>query len=429
MSNESRKGFILNRREFLGSSAINAAGAMAGVVGWTGASATGAGSSDQVSVGVIGIRNQGKLLATELARFPDVRISAVCDVDLGLFPATSKVVADLQGKSPRCENHFQRLLDDPAIDAVVIATPDHWHASMTTLACDAGKDVYLETPVSHSLAEGAAIVAAAQNSRRVVQAGLQQRSGEQFRSAIEYVRSGRLGSVHLAKAWTSHLRKSIGVKHESTPPVGVNYSDWLGPAAPRTFHPNRFHYNWRWFWDYGSGELGNWGVHLLDVARWGLNVELPSQVAATGGKYFFRDDQETPDTLMVNFAYPGKTITWEHRLWTSQGQEGRSAGVAFVGERGTLVADRSGWKVYGQKESFAKDSSDLLPVHLRHFVDCVKSRRLTHADLISAQVSSALCHLGNLAYRTGRSLHVDSDLSNHVAASSDVSTFDQREHT
>ncbi|HTI49917.1 MAG TPA: Gfo/Idh/MocA family oxidoreductase [Planctomycetaceae bacterium] len=397
----------LNRREFLGSSAMNAAGMAAGVVGWAGVAATGAEPSERVRVGVIGIRNQGKVLATRLAGLPDVEVAALCDVDAGLLPVAGRAVEAVQGKLPRYEADFRRLLDDKAIDAVVIATPDHWHALMTILACQAGKDVYVEKPVSHALSEGTAMRVAARASSRVVQAGLQQRSGSHFQSAIEYVRSGRLGAVHLAKAWTVHQRKSIGMRKDAPPPEGVDYDFWLGPAAHRPFNPNRFHYNWHWFWEYGTGELGNWGVHLLDIARWGLQVDYPTQVAAPGGKHYFHDDQETPDTLHVNFAYPRSTITWEHRLWSSHGQEGRSAACAFYGDQGTLIVDRGGWKVYGQRESLTASPGELLEPHLRNFIDCVKSRRTPACDLETGIVSSALCHLGNIACRVGRTITVE----------------------
>ncbi|MFN0056040.1 MAG: Gfo/Idh/MocA family protein [Planctomycetales bacterium] len=398
----------LNRREFLGSSAINAAGVAAGmaagVVGWTGA-ASGS-PSERVRVGVIGVRNQGKLLATTLAQISDAQVVALCDIDESLLPATGRAVESLQGQAPRLEGDFRRLLDDPQIDAVVVAAPDHWHALMTILACQAGKDVYVEKPVSHSLEEGPAMLAVAQETGRIIQSGLQQRSGAHFQSAVEFVRSGQLGAVHLAKAWTVHQRKSIGSRPDCSPPPGVNYDLWLGPARERPFNPNRFHYNWHWFWEYGTGELGNWGVHLLDVARWGLNVGLPHQVAATGGKHYFQDDQQTPDTLHVNYAYPGCTITWEHRLWSGYGQEGRSAAVAFHGDRGTLIVDRGGWKVYGQRDSHSAEPGELLPPHLQNFIDCVKSRNQPTGDLATGVISSALCHLGNAAYRIGRSLQV-----------------------
>jgi len=397
----------LNRREFLGASAKNAAGVAAGVAGFVGMSRASASPGEQVQVGVIGVRNQGKLLAQTLAGFADVAVTTVCDVDEGVFSAACQGVEAAQGRAPRCERDFRRLLDDRSLDAVVVATPDHWHAPITVLACQAGKDVYLESPVSHSFGEGPLMLATAQQSQRIVQAGLQQRSGAHFQSAVEYLHSGRLGTVLMAKAWTVHQRKSIGKRADCPPPPGVDYNLWLGPAAARPFNPNRFHHNWHWFWDYGAGELGNWGVHLLDVARWGLGVELPETISATGGCHFFHDDQQTPDTLQVNYGYPGKTITWEHRLWSPHGQEGRSAAVAFYGDRGTLIVDRGGWKVYGQKESATAGSSELLPPHLRNFIQSLKTREAPVADLESAHLSSGLCHLGNIAYRVGRTLSFD----------------------
>lgn len=386
---------------------MNAAGMAAGVVGWTGVAAASADPTERVRIGVIGIRNQGKVLASRLAGLADVEVTSLCDVDASLLPIAGRAVEAVQGKLPRYESDFRRLLDDRSVDAVVIATPDHWHALMTIRACQAGKDVYVEKPVSHALAEGPAMQAAARQAGRIVQSGLQQRSGSHFQSAIDYVHRGNLGAVHLAKAWTVHQRKSIGVRQDGSPPDGVDYDLWLGPAALRPFNPNRFHYNWHWFWDYGTGELGNWGVHLLDVARWGLNVGYPAHVAATGGKHYFQDDQQTPDTLHVNYAYPDCTITWEHRLWSSHGQEGRSAACAFYGDRGTLIVDRGGWKVYGQRESLTAPPGELLPAHLRNFIDCVKTRQPPACDLETGVISSALCHLGGIAYRVGRTVTVD----------------------
>ncbi|MBS0266306.1 MAG: Gfo/Idh/MocA family oxidoreductase [Planctomycetes bacterium] len=410
----------INRRRFLGASAANAAGmAAAGVVGWGGVAQAKSSPGEKIAVGVIGVRGQGKTLATALAGFPDVQVAALCDVDESLLPVVSREVESQQGPAPILVKDFRRLLDDPQVDAVVIATPDHWHAAMTILACQAGKDVYVEKPVSHTLAEGPAMIAAATRHQRVVQSGLQQRSGTHFQSAVDFVQSGRLGTVHLAKAWTIHQRKSIGYRKNTEVPAGVDYELWLGPAQSRPFNPNRFHYNWHWFWDYGTGELGNWGVHLLDVARWGLGVEFPSQVSAVGGKFHFQDDQQTPDTLTVNYTYPGRMICWEHRLWSPHGQEGRSAAVAFYGDRGTLIVDRGGWKVYGQKDSVTAEGSELLEPHLRNFIDCVRSRNVPVCPLEVGHVSSSLCHLGNLAYRMGRSLDVQPQtgvIVNDVAA-------------
>lgn len=406
MSREKTTNLPLNRREFLGSSARNAAGVAAGVVGWSAVSA--ASPSERVRVALIGVRNQGKLLAADLAGLSNVEIAALCDVDAGLLATAARDVGERQSAPPRLESDFRRLLDDRTIDAVVVATPDHWHAVMATLACEAGKDVYLESPASHALAEGRLLLEAATRNRRIVQCGLQQRSGSHFQSAVEYVGSGRLGAVHLAKAWAVHQRKPIGIRTDGPAPAGVDYDLWLGPAAARAFNPNRFHYNWHWFWEYGGGELANWGVHLLDLARWGLGVAYPEQVSASGGTFHFHDDRQTPDTLYVTYAYPRHTITWEHRLWSAHAPEGRNAAVAFVGEQGTLIVDRGGWKVYGQRDAQAASSSECLAPHLADFVECVKTRRTPAADLATGVVSSDLCHLGNAAFLAGRSVKVDS---------------------
>jgi predicted dehydrogenase len=396
----------VNRRQFLGNSAKNAAGMAAGMVGWAGAYAQSA-PGERVSVAVIGVRNQGKQLAASLAGFPDVDVTALCDVDEGQLSDASQAVEDAQGWTPRRESDFRRLLDDQTIDAVVIAAPDHWHAHMAISACQAGKDVYLETPVAHNIFETGQILEASRKYDRVIQTGLQQRSGAHFQSAVEFVRSGKLGDVKLAKAWMVHRRKSIGFSRDDRTPRGVDYDAWLGPAPLRRFNGNRFHYNWRWFWDYGAGELGNWGVQMLDIARWGLGVELPTRVSASGGRYYFNDDQETPDTLVVHYTYPGRTIVWEHRKWSNHGIENRSSGTAFYGENGTLVVDRGGWKVYDRKDAITADTSEQHLTHCRGFIDSVKSRSRPAGDIELAYASDVLCHLGNAAFRLGREVVFD----------------------
>lgn len=411
MTADKLKHSEVNRRQFLGRSAQQAAGVAVGVVGLTAAAQAASGRSvnDKVSVGIIGVRNQGKLLTTELSRFDDVEVRSLCDVDETQFAPCVHLLNAAGRRAPTIERDFRKLLDDPAIDAVVVATPDHWHASMTTLACQAGKDVYVESPATHLVVEGPRMMAAAERGKRIVQVGLQQRSGSHFRSAMEFLHSGKLGRVNLAKAWIVHRRKSIGHKPSCETPAQVDYAQWLGPAAPREFSPNRFHFNWRWFWEYGGGELAHWGVHMLDVARWGLNVDYPSRVSAVGGRYSFDDEQETPDTLSVQYAFLQQTILWEHRLWSSHGIEGRSSGVSFHGELGTLVVDRGGWKVYDHRENVTADASELQTPHLRNFIDCIKSRQTPAADLLTGHIASTYCHLGNIAYRVGRELIFDSN--------------------
>ena len=403
----------LSRRQFLGHSARNAAGAAAGMVVLSTTAAL-ADRSNQVRVGVIGVRNQGKNLAERLARFPDVEVAALCDVDSSLKPAAMKAVAEHQESTPTWHGDFRRILDDPSIDAVVIATPDHWHAVMGILACQAGKDVYLEKPVSHTVDEGTRLVAAARKYDCVMQTGLQQRSGAHFQSAIETVRSGKLGRVKLARAWIANLRQPMKPKRDEPVPAGVDYDMWLGPAQDRPFNVNRFHHQWHWFQDYGTGELGNWGVHLLDVARWGLDVGLPERVSASGGNYVFQGDLEMPDTMLATFAYPEHTITWEHRLWSNHGVEGRGSGVAFHGEKGTLVVDRSGWKVYDSKERLTADASELPNSHLRNFIDSIRTRQRPNADIEVGHASTTLCHLGNIAWRLGREVRFEEQSQSFV---------------
>lgn len=419
-----------NRREFLGVGARNAATIAAGVAASAVALQTEgrAAPSERVRMAGIGLRNQGKGDCSGLAALPDVEFVALCDVDEAQFGPLSDEIEKQQGKKPAWESDFRRLLDDKSIDAVVIATPDHWHANMTILACQAGKDVYVEKPISHNLLEGVRMVEAADKYQRVVQVGTQQRSGSHFQSAIDYVNSGKLGTVNYAKAWTVSRRSNIGKKADTAVPPGVNYDMWLGPAPERAFQPNRFHYNWRWFWDYATGELGNWGVHMLDIARWGLGVELPNKISGMGDKLYFDDDQETPDCLVVNYSFPnGKMLTWEQRLFSKYGLDGRSAAAAFYGDKGTLIVDRGGWKVYGDSESPSSDTSDQSGAHYRNFIDCIKSRAKPNADILTGHLSTTLCHLGTISQRVGRTIEFN-PATNSILSDADASKLLTREY-
>lgn len=405
MNTDEFKRREVSRRQFLGRSAQQAAGVVVGLAGVANASAKAAVSpNEKIGVGVIGVRNQGRVLASEFARVPSVEVRALCDIDDSQFAPAVREVVDAGQKTPATVRDFRQLLDDPAIDAVVIATPDHWHATMLDLACQSGKDVYLESPPTHTLDEGLRLAESTSCSNRVIQVGLQQRSGSHFQSAVQFVQSGRLGTVRMAKAWIVHRRKNIGQRGFAEPPLNVDYAAWLGPASTRPFQPNRFHFNWRWFWDYGGGELAHWGVHMLDVARWGLQVDTPRRVCAVGGKYSFDDDQETPDALSVQYDFGTRSILWEQRLWSAHGVEGRSSGVAFHGDNGTLVVDRGGWKVYDHGEVVTADSSDLLTTHVANFIDCLRTRQIPAADLKTGMTSAALCHWGNAAYIKGHEL-------------------------
>lgn len=392
----------VSRRQFLGRSAVNAAGLAAGLVGL--ASAETLSAADPVRVGVIGVRRQGRKLAKGFSSIPGARVVALCDVDESVLVRAGQELAEAR-HAPRLDGDYRRLLDDAQVEVIAIATPDHSHAVLTRMALDAGKDVYLETPVCHSIAEGQALLALAEQSDRVVQSGMFERSLPHVRSAMRYLHSGELGAVPLVKAW-SVQRRPVDQFLASDAPPHVDYAGWLFPQSERPFETARFHRGWANFWDYGSGDLGTWGVALLDLARWGIGLEQPERVSAVG-HHVSNTGADAPDTLQVTYAAPKATVVWEHRRWSNHAPEGRSAGVAFHGERGTLVLDRGGWKVYdGAEPAGENGSSDLVP-HLEDFLRAVRSRGAVAAPLRQGVASANFCHWGNLAFRLGRDVVPD----------------------
>ena len=397
----------VNRRTFLG-----AAGALA-AVGGSGAGARAA-ADERVRVAVVGVRSRGLELAKAFAANPGSEVVAVCDVDDAMLPRGVKAVEGVTGKAPRTEKDFRRLLDDKGVDVIANATPDHWHALIAVLACQAGKDVYTEKPASHNVVEGRRMVEAARKSNRVVQIGTQRRSMSHVKEAVEVVRSGGLGDVGMARAWIHQKRKPIGHGEPGAAPDGVDYAMWQGPAPDRPFYPNRFHYNWHWFWNWGTGELGNNGIHGLDVARWGLGVDAPLAVTSGGGKFVFDDDQEVPDTQVVTWEFPKAVISWEHRMWSKHGTEGQGFGIAFYGDKGTLLVDEKRWHVEDPdgnppSKPLSGEATDGFPAHVQNFLDCVRSRAKPNADVETGHLSTRLCHLGNIAHRVGRKLTFDAD--------------------
>ena len=391
----------LDRRLFLG-----AAGA--GLVVLPGRSGR-ATASERVRVAVIGLRNRGTDLVRLFAANPGTQVAAVCDVDDAMFAKPIEAVQKITNTAPSTEKDFRRLLDDKTIDAVAIATPDHWHAILTVLACQAGKDVYVEKPASHNVVEGRRMVEAARKYNRIVQLGTQRRSTPDVQEAIEHVRSGALGKVAMARVWTHQKRISIGHGQPAPVPAGIDYAMWQGPAPDRPYHANRMHYNWHWFWNWGTGELGNNGIHGVDVARWGLGADAPIAVSSGGGKYVFDDDQETPDTQTTTWEFPGTCIAYEHRIWSNHGTEGELFGIAFYGEKGTLIIGEKGWRVEQGDGAHGKASADGQARHVQNFLDCVKSRQKPDADIETGHLSTRLCHLGNIAFRTGKKLTFDAE--------------------
>lgn len=341
----------------------------------------------------------------------DVEAVAVCDC----YRQRAEQAAAMLGGKPAVYTDFRRLLERDDVDAVSISTPDHWHALMTVLACQAGKDVYVEKPLSLTIGEGRAMVRAARRYQRVVQAGTQCRSSDHFYRAKEIIQSGQLGRVHLASAWiaTHWGAGGIGTPPDSTPPEGLDWEMWQGPARRHRFNPNRFA-RFRQYWDYAGGTTTDRGVHLLDIVLMCLDIEFPTSVASTGGRYVFTDSAETPDTQEVRYEAESKgqklLLGWQHREANGRPVEGRSLGMAFYGSEATLVADYQGFVVYpeGQREPSLRETGRLDDFrHVRNFLDCMRSRKAPVADVELCHRSSSLTILGNIAFRLGRKLRWD----------------------
>ncbi|MFN7889113.1 MAG: Gfo/Idh/MocA family protein [Pirellula sp.] len=381
-------------------------------------------ASERVRVGVMGAGGRALSLIQTFASNPEVDIVAIADVDESKLGPGVTAAAKLQGREPRVEKDFRRLIDNKTIDALVIGTPDHWHAIPTILACQAGKDVYVEKPDSHNIVEGMRMVAAMRRHNRIVQMGSQHRSTIRLQSAMEFVQSGKLGKVHVAKAWESTKQGAIGFPKDSEPPSGVDYDMWIGPATKRPFNVNRFHGKWRWLYDFGTGDLGNDGVHRLDMAVALLQsactaqgekpVGLPTTVFANGGKWHFDDAQEFPDTMQVNYQFGtgmnSKLLTYEMRIWAPYSYLGEPEGSAVFGDRGYLVIGNNRWLAYGRGGEVlgqAEGDSHEKP-HVQNFIDCIKSRAKPFCDLETVgHPASVLCHAGNISARVGRMLTLD----------------------
>jgi predicted dehydrogenase len=398
----------MNRRFFLGS-ALAAGAALAG-------------PNDTVRVACVGARGRGRDHIRAYNQMGNVEIAAVCDVDESILNARVGEIEKARGKRPAAFTDFRKLLEDKTIDAVSIATPNHHHTLQTIWACQAGKDVYVEKPCSHDMFEARQIAAAASKYGRVVQHGTQQRSSI-GREAVQKMREGLLGDVYMARGLCFKHRDTIGRKPAAPVPAGVHYDLWLGPAPLHEFTENRFHYNWHWFWDYGNGDIGNQGVHQLDMARWGLGVKYPTKVSAIGGHFLFDDDQETPNVLTATYEFEDagvkKVIVFEVRHWYSnheagidEPKPGNTVGTVFYGSKGYLSIwdeDHSKYQSYLGSGQTPGPSGAGPGNHWANFIDAVQSRnpQALTAPIEEGAISTALMHLANISYRVGRTLYFD----------------------
>ncbi len=409
----------LSRREFIhGSSKAIAGGAVGLTVLRSRSSAYAA--NDQVGVGVMGIHGRGQSHIDAYCAYDGAKVVALCDPDSRLFEGRSKRVADRQGgEAPKCYQDVRAMLQDPNVDAISIATCNHWHALATIWGCQAGKDVYVEKPASWSVWEGRKMIEAAEKYDRIVQVGCQSRSSGHVRDAIARVHAGQLGEIYMAKACCYKPRGSIGFKEATPPPDGVDFDLWLGPAELQPHHGNLVHYNWHWFWDFGNGDLGNQGVHQMDIALWGLQRGLPTKIYSTGGRFAYEDQGETPNTHLCTFEYDdGVQLVFEVRGHYVNDEAGVRIGNLFYGSDGYMSSGQ-GYKAktgYKGEDMEDKDLGELPEVggtgegnHFQNFIDCVRSRNKDeqNAPVEAGHLSSALCHLANISYRVGRSLTFD----------------------
>jgi len=401
----------MNRRYFL-------MGSLAGAVASPHALAS---PNDTIRVACAGIRSQGRVHIQHYSRMPNVEIAALCDVDESVLNARLDEVEKMGKKRPAGYTDFRKLLEDKSIDAVSIATPNHHHTLQTIWACQAGKDVYVEKPCSHTMFEARQIVAAAQKYSRQVQHGSNCRSGV-AREAIQKIREGLIGDVYMARGLCFKSRNTIGRTPTEPVPSGVHYDLWLGPAPQREFTRNRFHYNWHWFWDYGNGDLGNQGIHQVDVARWALDVKYPTKISAMGGHYMFDDDQETPNTLTATFEFNDagrkKLLVFEVRHWYSNHEAGlgegssNTVGDVIYGSKGYMAIaseDHGSYATFLGKEQQPGLGRKEIGDNWVNFIQAVRSRK--HSDLNApieeGAISTTLVHLANISYRLGRSLRFD----------------------
>ncbi len=365
---------------------------------------------ERISIGIMGVNGRGGAIARNMMATGQVDIAYICDVDSRALERATKIVNEKQGIKAKAVADFRRILDDKSVDALVCAAPNHWHAPATIMGCNAGKHVYVEKPCSYTPEEGELAVAAARKNDRIVQMGSQRRSWPGIVEAVQKLHDGAIGEVLYSRTWYNNRRGPIGVGKPAEVPGWLDWELWQGPAARRPFKDNLVHYNWHWHWHWGNGELGNNGIHGLDVARWGLQVEFPTRVTAGGGRHRFDDDQETPDTMMVTYDFPkGKTITWEGLSWSPLGPHDSRFGISFHGTEGSMIIRGGAYTQLDMRDNEVASGSGAIgdSDHFMDFITAVRDGHRPNADIEIAHKSTLLCHLGNMAYRVGGAIQTD----------------------
>ena len=401
------------RRKFIVNSLFTASGLS--LLPGLGLSNSRVSANDKVNMAVIGCNNKGFNVMREFLRTGRVNCLALCDIDTRVLERRRTEISDQFGQQPTLYGDFRKMLEDREIDAVIVGSPDHWHCLHTVYACEAGKDVYVEKPLANSIAECQVMVAAAEKYNRVIQVGQQQRSGDVWNGAMQYIKSGKLGVLRKVNLWANFAYGAGSpMKPDEPVPAGIDYAFWQGPAEHRTFNPTRFHGNWRHFWDYGGGLMTDWGVHLIDMALWAKDVVTPPITVLGYGENLGNLDfsRETFDTMAVTYPMDGYVINWQHLGGIQQGPYGMPYGVEFIGDRSTVVANREKWEVYlenkADKEAAEEEAAAYklqsgmseMEHHVRNFLDCIHSRNETNCPIHLGKNVALYAHMGNIAARS-----------------------------
>ncbi len=429
----------LNRRDFLKKSAL--AGAAIGLTGPLSLSRGAISPNDRVNVAIMGGRGRAGALATAFASVKGTHVKSIHDVDYRPLDELAEEVQELQGSKPDTGTDFRRALDDPDIDALVIAAPDHWHTAATIMALQAGKHVYVEKPGSHNPAEAELIVQAQKRYGKVVQMGNQYRSSEHTQQAIMDIADGMIGEPYYAKTFYANARGPIGHGQIAPVPEWLDYELWQGPAPRTPYRDNVIHYNWHWFWKWGTGESLNNGTHEYDIARWAMGLGLPNRISSTGGRFHYNDDWEFYDVQNINFEFPGgKAINWEGRSANGYGFWGKGRGTYIHGTEGTLFTDRNGYQVYDLDNEQVKavereDEIDPLDtvggggttdIHIDNFAKAIRQGEKLNSPIDEGQKSILSLHLGNISQYVGRSLNIDSQTGRIIGDSEAMSMWSRR---
>jgi predicted dehydrogenase len=411
-----------DRRDFIKASGTAALGLVAGVSNPGPLFALGGSPAEKVVVAVIGVNGRGVVHAQNFAKLPNSQVAYICDVDANVIAKATTAASQLQKAAPKGVGDFRRILDDKSVDAIAIATPDHWHTPMTLLAMQAGKHVYLEKPSGNTPHEDELLITASTKYKSHVQLGTQRRSGPRFYEAIQAIKDGAIGTPYLARAWYANTRTGIGKGREVAVPSNLDFELWQGPAPRTAYRDNIVHYNWHWFKRWGTGEICNNGTHEIDVARWLLGVDYPTAVYSTGARHHFADDWEFPDTQEAAFEFEGgKTIIWHGQSCNGQQMYGRSRGTILLGTAGSMVIDQDGYVISDLKGKVVKESAaaaqgdvlntvgddGLTLLHMQNFLDAVRTGARLNAPIADGAKTGMLCHLGTIAHQTGRKLRID----------------------